>query len=67
MVKGNVLFGIDAADCAFRAPFLECQVLGKIDVAIGKWKGYPSNHVVEHIEAARGSQSPHEAALDCKS
>ncbi len=23
MVKGNVLFGIDAADCAFRAPFLE--------------------------------------------
>jgi len=23
MVKGNMLFGIDAADCAFRAPFLE--------------------------------------------
>jgi len=23
MVKENMLFGIDAADCAFRAPFLE--------------------------------------------
>lgn len=31
MVKGNVLFGIDAADCGFRAPFLENYWLHYLD------------------------------------